>query len=97
METVDHRPVYLGIAAPALLVSWAAAVSDHGDYESMFDASAVVLVACEPRDGTDCAGRKQEAVAVSRLQLGDSLGEMREQRYAGAVIVSERRVADVSR
>ena len=32
MERVDHRPVDLGVAASALLVSWAAAVSDHGDH-----------------------------------------------------------------
>src|SRR6516162_4299924 len=64
-QNVGHGPVDLSITAPALLVGWPAVVSDHGDNETVFDALTMVFIACEPRDCTDRAGGKQEAVAVA--------------------------------
>ena len=96
-KRVDHRPIDLGIAASALLVGRAAAVSDHGDDKPVLDALAIVLVAREPCDCTDRTRSKQESVAVSRPQAGHPLGKMCEQRDARAVVVGERGMAHVGR
>src|SRR5262245_11791236 len=65
-QSVDHRPINLRVAAPALFVGWTATISDHGEHEPVLDALTVVFIACEPRDCTNGAGGKQEPVAVAR-------------------------------
>jgi hypothetical protein len=65
-KSMDNGPIDLGIATSALLVSWAAAISNHGDNKPVLDTLAIVLVARQPCDCTDRARCKQEAVAVSR-------------------------------
>ena len=52
-------------------------------------------VAREPGNGADRAGGEHEAVAVARLERRQALGQHRQQRQSRAVVVRERRMADV--
>src|SRR5262245_24444786 len=92
---MDHRPIDLRIAASTFLVGWAAAIADHGDHEPMLNAVSVVFIACKPADFTDRAGGEQKTVAVTRPYAAHPLGQMGKQRYARAVVVGQRGVADV--
>ncbi len=95
LQRVDHRAVDLRVSAPAFLVRRPAAVSDHGNDEPVLDACGAVLVAGEPGDCADRAGREQKPVAVSRSPARQAFGEMRQQRDARTIVVRERGMADV--
>ena len=96
-DQVRHRTVDDRISPPALLVHRAAAVADAAQHEAMIDARNLRLVASEPCDGADGSGREQKAVAEPRLQAADPVREVGKKRQAGAVVVGERRVANVCR
>ena len=94
---MGHGAIDQGIAPAALLVGRAAAVADAGDDEAVLDAAHPMLVAREPGDRADCPRGEQKTVAVARPQRGEALGQKRQQREPRAVVVGERRVADVRR
>src|SRR5690606_13958 len=91
-RSVDHR-----VAAATLLVGWSAGISDTGDDEAVANPSDISLVRGQPGDRADRAGGEEEAVAVTRPASRQSLRQKREQRQPRAVVVGERRVANVSR
>lgn len=62
----------------------------------MLDPVHPLLVAGEPGDRADGAGREDEPVGVVRRLLRQRPGQERRHRDAGQVVVGQRRVADVA-
>ena len=92
---MDHRAVDLRIPASAFLVSWPAAISDHGDNEPVLDLRYMRFVAGEQCDGPDRARHEQKSIAESRPHADHPLGEMGQQRDARTIVVGQRGMADM--
>src|ERR1700722_8677021 len=87
---IDRR-----ITAAGFLISWTTPVADHRDDKSVLYTRALVLVGRQPSDGPDCPGSEHKPITVTRSQSDHSLCEMRQQRQSGAIVICERRVANM--
>src|SRR5262249_12637066 len=77
-KDVGDSLIDLGIATTAFFVGWSSAVAHHGDHEPTLDASAPVLVACEPGDRADRTRRKQEAITIPCFHPAQAIREVSE-------------------
>jgi hypothetical protein len=93
---VGHDPVDLGVAAAAALVGEPARVADAGQDQAVADAVKAVLVAGQPGDRADRARYEQEPVAETGPGLGQHGGQAGGHGDPRAVVVGQRRVADMA-
>src|SRR5687767_12873643 len=92
-----HGAIDEGIASTALLVGRTTAVAYTRHDQAMLDPRRRFLVARKPCDRTDGPRHEEEAVAAARLQFGEALCQVREERDPRAIVICQRGMADVGR
>src|SRR5262249_44838986 len=94
-QYVNHGLVDDMITVPSALVRWPGSITQIGDNEAMLYTADIGLIAGEPRYRTDRCRNKEETITETGLSHGELATEQGQQRQTGAIVVRQRRMADV--
>ena len=88
-QNMSGGSINLGISPAALLVMEPTGVSDACQHQPVLNTGSGFMVCCEPCDGADRAGNKQEAIGIMEIPSGQKLGQKGGNAQAGKVVIRQ--------